>query len=139
MSEFARSIQKLAGTYGLRCVYSFGSRAGEILGLVQGNFSEPDSIASDIDIGVLGRAPLKLDEKVAIARALEDLFQVPRVDVVDLGTASTFLCLDVVCGELLYAADPDDESEFQLYILRKAADLAPFERKRREKFLEPSL
>jgi hypothetical protein len=34
--------------------------------------------------------------------------------------------------ELLWGADEDDEAEYQLYVLRRAGDVAPFERERRE-------
>jgi hypothetical protein len=37
-----------------------------------------------------------------------------------------------VQGELLYAKDSKDEAEYQLYIMRRAADLAPYEHAKRE-------
>ncbi len=67
--------------------------------------------------------------------ALEDLLDVPRVDLVILPEAPPFLALDIVQGELLCATDPVAEAEYQLYVLRRAGDLAPFERERRRMIL----
>ena len=44
---------------------------------------------------------------------------------------SPFLALAAVSGELLYAGDRVRESHYQLFVLRRAGDLAPFERARR--------
>jgi len=67
--------------------------------------------------------------------ALEDLLDVDRVDLVVLPEASPYLALDIVCGELLCATDLDAEAEYQLYVLRRAGDLAPWERERRRMLL----
>ena len=64
------------------------------------------------------------------------MFVPARVDLVVLPEASPFLALDIVTGELLLARDPDREAEYQLFVLRRAGDLAPFERARRALVLE---
>lgn len=69
-------------------------------------------------------------ERVRLAIALEDALDVRRVDLVILPEASPYLALDVVRGELLYTADPDAEAEYQLYVLRRAGDLAPYQHER---------
>jgi hypothetical protein len=66
---------------------------------------------------------------------LEDLFGADRVDLVILPEASAFLALEAIQGELLYCEDEDDQAEYELYVLRRAGDLAPFERERREMIL----
>jgi hypothetical protein len=43
--------------------------------------------------------------------------------------------LDVVRGEWLYVGDADVEAVYQLYVLRRAGDLAPFERARLQMIL----
>jgi hypothetical protein len=63
-------------------------------------------------------------------QALEDELGVPRADLVILPEADPFLAAEVVRGELLYARDEIEESELQLYYLRRAGDLAPFFRER---------
>jgi predicted nucleotidyltransferase len=112
-------IAKLADRYGLDAVYLFGSRA-------------------DVDVGVLPQRGHRLSvrDKVRLAAALEDLWDVPRVDLVVLPEASPFLALDVIAGPCIYARDTDALAEYELYVLRRAGDLAPFERARRRHILD---
>jgi len=91
---------------------------------------------SDLDIGVVPRMgrQLSLEEKVELALALEDLFDVPRVDLVVAPDVSIWLAVDIVRGELLYTPDPDAEAEYQLYVLARANDLYPWYREAIETF-----
>jgi hypothetical protein len=52
------------------------------------------------------------------------------VDLVVLPEADPFLALDVIRGELLTCADADAQAEDELYVLRRAGDLARFARER---------
>ncbi|MBM4127923.1 MAG: hypothetical protein FJ247_11335 [Nitrospira sp.] len=61
---------------------------------------------------------------------LEDILGVGRVDLVSLPEASPFLAVEIVRGELLYETDADRTAEYELYVLRRAGDLAPFEQER---------
>jgi hypothetical protein len=79
---------------------------------------------------------LAAEERVELALALEKLFAVPRVDLVVLPEAGPFLALEVVKGELLDCRDYDRQAEDELYILRRAGDLARFEKERRRLILE---
>jgi predicted nucleotidyltransferase len=93
---------------------------------------------ADLDVGVLeesGRL-LSARERVHLSLALEDLFQVERVDLVVLAEVSAFLALDIIDGELLYVRDRDYLARYELYVLRRAGDLAPFERMRRKLLLQ---
>jgi predicted nucleotidyltransferase len=130
-------LQMLAGQYDLVAIYAFGSRAPEIAARLAGETVEPEYPRSDLDIGVLPLPDrrLQVDEKVHLAIAIEDIFDVPRVDLVVLPETPTFLALEVVRGELLYAMDSHAEAEFQLYVLRKAGDLAAWELERRRMIL----
>lgn len=60
------------------------------------------------------------------------------MDLVMLPEAEAYLALDVVSGELLYCADAVRQAEYELYVLRRAGDLAPFERERRALLLTGS-
>jgi predicted nucleotidyltransferase len=123
----------LAEQYNLLAVYVFGSRADEVAAQVRGDanveFTHPDS---DVDIGVLPAHGHRLTahDRVRLMLALEDALDVARVDLVILPEAPAYLALDVVRGELLCTTDPDAEAEYQLYVLRRAGDLATFERER---------
>ncbi len=131
-SDIGEVLGDLAREYGLVAIYAFGSRAGEIAARVAGEPVESVHPSSDVDIGVLpvrGRR-LTARERVRLTIALEDALDVRRVDLVILPEASPYLALDVVRGELLHTTDPDAEAEYQLYVLRRAGDLAPYQHER---------
>jgi predicted nucleotidyltransferase len=135
MTDIQRQIRKLSWEHGLRLIYAFGSRAGEIMDVAKGKRYSISPSKSDIDIGILSHRPLSVEGKVKIALFFEDLFGVAKTDVVDLSEAPVSLAFEIVQGELLYAEDPDFEAEYQLHVLRMAADLMPYERRKREMVL----
>ena len=59
-----------------------------------------------------------------------------NVDVVDVARASAFLALDVVRGERVFCRDSTETDRFELYVLRRAGDLLPFERERQALLLD---
>jgi predicted nucleotidyltransferase len=130
-------LSKIADRFGLNEIYAFGSRAAEMASRVRGERAGAARPESDVDIGVcldVGRR-LSVREKVELAIALEDLFQVQRVDLVVVTEAGPFLALDIIRGDLLYCRDQDAQAEFELYVLRRAGDLAHYERKKRRLIL----
>ena len=135
--DTAQKLEVLCRRYGIDALYSFGSRAGEIARLVRENAPLPD-FDSDVDIAVQLRKGRRLDvqERVDLGIELEDLLAVPRVDLVVLQLARPFLALDIVCGELLCCPDPVSQAEYELFVLRRAADLAFHERRRRAQIME---
>ncbi len=136
-SDIGDVLDDLAREYGLAAIYAFGSRAGEIAARVAGEPVESAHPSSDVDIGVLPARGRRLTarERVRLTIALEDALDVRRVDLVILPEASPYLALDVVRGELLHTTDPDAEAEYQLYVLRRAGDLAPYQHERLRMFL----
>jgi predicted nucleotidyltransferase len=133
--EMKEKIGQMAGKYGLQIIYAFGSRAKEALAVVEGRIERLSSTPSDLDIGVKSERPLTVEEKVEIAIFFEDLFDLPRVDVVVLPEAPVSLAVEIVTGEILYAKDSNYEAEYQLYIMRKAADLLPYEKEKQKMIL----
>lgn len=119
-------------------MYVFGSRAGDILAMREGLSPERRHPASDLDIAVepVSGHGLSLKEKTLLAMALEDLFGIPRVDLVVLCEADPFLALEIIRGELLYCTDEDVQAEHELEILRRAGDLLPFKEERIRMVLE---
>ena len=137
MKQLAGKLKALAVRYGLRDIYVFGSRAKEIAdhGIAA---TEPASGAGpDLDVAVQPEGPRHLSarDRVRLAGAFEDLFRVARVDLVVLTEARPFLAAEIVSGELLYTADALRQAEHELYILRRAADLAPFHSERIDQIL----
>ena len=113
-------------------LYAFGSRADEAAAWMAGEERTFEHGSSDLDVGVrpIPGKSLLVEKKVRLGIVLEDLFGVGRVDVVCLPEADPFLAANVVRGERLYARDEYEADEYDLYVLRRAGDLAPLERER---------
>jgi len=135
MNRLRNQLRELADKYNIQIIYAFGSRAKEALDLVEGRVDSLSPNASDLDIGIKPEKKLSVEEKVEIALALEDIFNVSRVDLVVIPEVRVFLALEIVKGELLYAKDAVYEAEYQLYIMRQAAELIPYERMRQKMIL----
>lgn len=106
-------------------VYLFGSQAD--------GTATPES---DVDLGVLFGEATGIADRVRLeARFSEALGK--DVDLVDVGHCKPFLALAVIKGERLYCTDEIGCDEFDLYVLRRAGDLEPFERERRRMLLSP--
>lgn len=131
-------LQAILERYGISACYAFGSRAREIAARLKDPSYCASAGRSDLDIGIepIRGRKLSVKEKVKLGIELEDLFRVPRVDLVMVSEADPFLALDIVRGELIYCRDRDQQAEHELYILRRAADLAPFQRARMRQVLE---
>ena len=127
MNKIKEEIEGIAFRFGLQIIYVFGSRAKEALDLIEGRIEQLSSTPSDLDIGIKPERALTVEEKVKIAILFEDLFDVSRVDLVVLPEAPVSLALEIVTGEILYMHDSTYEAEYQLYIMRQAADLLPYE------------
>ena len=135
MPGMKEKIGQIAAKHGLQIIYAFGSRAEEAKEVVEGRIERLSSTPSDLDIGVKPENPLTVEAKVEIAIFFEDLFHLPRVDVVILPEAPVSLAVEIVLGEILYAMDSTYEAEYQLYIMRMAADLLPYERAKQKMIL----
>lgn len=133
--NYKAKLASLADEFNLQVIYAFGSRAKEVLHRVEEKGSQSAPSKSDLDIGIKPEKPLTVQEKVKIAIFFEDLFDVPKVDVVEIPEAPIILALEIIKGELLYACDENFEAEYQLYIMSRAADLMPFERLKQKTIL----
>ncbi len=134
MSRSRRQVllKALCAAHGVRALYLFGSRAGEALCWLRGEREAMDAAGSDLDVAVLPDPARWWDitAKVRFAADLEDLFDVGRVDLGLLPEMDPFVAVEAIRGERVFADDPDAADEYELYLLRRAGDLAPFERHR---------
>ena len=133
-------LENICRRYQLDALYVFGSRAEQTARSVRTGAPFDGGGPSDLDIGVLPQARHRLDawQRVTLTSELEEAFGGgTRVDLAVLPEASPYLALDIVKGELLCVLDKDQEAEYELFVLRRAGDLAPFERERRRLVLEP--
>ena len=140
MTERVEVLARLCRQFEIEILYAFGSRAREVTEWLTETRSRLPPAPPDVDIGVKV-APgntLSVHEKVRLALTLEDLLGVTRVDLVCLSDADPFVAANIVRGVRLYARDTYQADEYELYILRRAGDLAPLERERMALILEKS-
>lgn len=131
------TLEDIATRFSLDAIYLFGSRATEAATFLRGERELDLNHPSDVDVGVVPAVGERLTvrEKVRLAITLEDVWDVGRVDLVLLPEASPFLAVDIVAGERIYVRDAYAMDEYELYVLRRAGDLAPLERERRQRVL----
>lgn len=133
MISMLEQLREICDRYRIDLVYSFGSRTCEVRDFLNGLGELDKSIPSDVDIGVRvspGHGVMSVREKVQLATEMEELLGVGRVDLVILSEADPFLSANVVRGERIFCRDPYLADEYELYILRRAGDLAPLELER---------
>jgi len=139
MTEHREILAALADRYYLDTMYVFGSQCKKVLSFLDGeseSFSFPSS--SDVDIAVRPIPGYKLSvrDKARLAVELEDLLQASRVDLVLIPESDPFLAVNAIRGEPIYRRDKDRADEYELYLLRRAGDLAHLERERMDMILD---
>ena len=122
-----KRLNDICREYGLLSVYLFGSRADEGLRLLQG---EPVSAkGSDLDIGVfvVSRNP-DAERLGELQVALEEVFEPLRVDLVPLDKVDPLFQFRAIDGHRVATSDSTTADERELEVMRRAADLLPFQR-----------
>lgn len=136
MDTLLNRLAHICTAHGIQILYLFGSRGLEYYHFLHGKTSPPPPGESDLDVGVLPASPLSVQQKVELALQLEDLFNLPRIDLVVLTEADPFLAANIIRGERAYAQSEYEADEYDLYILRRAGDLAFYERQRMDSILK---
>ena len=133
MALLEQQLHEICDHHRIDLVYAFGSRACEVREFLCGLGQIDKGNSSDVDMGVKTSPKLRamsVREKVEMATEVEDLLGVGRVDLVILSEADPFLSANIVRGERIFYRDPYAADEYELYILRRAGDLAPLEKER---------
>jgi len=132
MTDLQAKLADICRRYGVTSLYVFGSRASEVAARVSGEEVVPARPQSDGDFAVqiANESDLRGFARGGLLADLEELFELPRADLVVLNDVDPFIALEAVRGELLFSADPDVQAEEELFILRRAGDLEPFETER---------
>ena len=125
-------LEAICSRYGIEILYVFGSRSDEIKELLEGGIQRLGASGSDTDLGAkLGPGvSLTVREKARMSAELEDLLGVDRVDLCFVNETDPFVAAEIIRGERVYCADELRADEYELYILRRAGDLVPFEQER---------
>ena len=132
MNRRLAELKEICEQFGIAILYSFGSQAENLRQWVEGQMDRLPDGQSDVDIGVkeISEKKWPVKKKVDLAVAMEGFLGCPRVDLVFLQEADPFLAAEIIRGERLFARDEYEADEYDLYVLRRAGDLAPLERER---------
>jgi len=136
MNTRLQEVEQICKKHQVKALYLFGSRSAEMFHSLQNDTHEIQPSQSDLDIGVLLHSPFSVDDKVSLTLELEELFNVARVDLVILQEADAFLAANVIRGERIYVEDSYLADEYDLFVLRRAGDLAALERERMAMILQ---
>jgi predicted nucleotidyltransferase len=122
-----KRLRQICRDFKLLSVYLFGSRADDGLRLLQGGpvFAK----GSDLDVGVFflaRRIDVRLLGELQIA--LEEVFEPLRVDLVPLDRVDPLFQFRAIDGHRVATSDSTATDERELEVMRRAADLLPFQR-----------
>lgn len=123
----SRLLDTACRRHGVTAVYLFGSRADDGRRILAG---EPvPASASDLDVGVLfadpGFHPRRLTR---LQLDLDPVFAPLRVDLVPLQRLDALFQFEAIDGHRVAALDPLAADEYELLVMRRAAELLPIER-----------
>jgi predicted nucleotidyltransferase len=121
-------LARTAARYGLLAVYLFGSRAEEGAVLLGGG--EVDGAGSDLDVGIAFRRSREpaFAELAELQVAFEDVFEPLRVDLVRLDRVDALFQFRAIDGHRVLATDSTAADEWELVVMRRAAELLPIQR-----------
>lgn len=131
MHLHSADLDKICEDYGLLAVYLFGSRADHGLAFLRDEAVE--DAGSDLDVGVVFR-----DREVPVMQLgplqadLDRLFMPFRVDLVPLQKVDALFQFEAIEGHRVAAPDLVEADYFELYVMRRAAELLPIQRRLEE-------
>jgi uncharacterized protein len=136
MSARFQKIKQICKKYQIKVVYVFGSRGVELSQAIQDNSIQLAKSPSDLDFGVLTHSPFSIENKINLTLELETLFGLSDIDLFILQEVDAFLAANIIRGERIYAEDSYLADEYELFVLRRAGDLAELERQRMTAILQ---
>jgi predicted nucleotidyltransferase len=136
MNSRLQEVEHLCRKYRVKALYIFGSRRADMLRFLQEESFQLPASPSDLDIGVLTHSPFSVENKVNLTLDLENVFTASNVDLFALQDVDSFLAANIIRGDRVYAEDDYLADEYDLYVLRRAGDLAELERQRMAMILQ---
>ncbi len=136
MNARLQKLELICRKYRVKSLYIFGSRRADLLNAIYDDAYPLVSSPSDLDIGVLTHSPFSMENKVNLTLALEDLLDAAPVDLFILQEVDAFLAANIIRGERVYSEDSYLADEYDLFVLRRAGDLAELERERMAMILQ---
>lgn len=120
-------LRRACEDFRVLAAYLFGSRADDGLGLLRGK--AVSRRGSDLDVGVVFPALDLRDWRLAeLQVVLEDVFSPLRVDLVPLQRVDALFQWNAIDGHRVAATDVTRADEYELVVMRRAAELLPIQR-----------
>ena len=136
MKTRLQTVEQVCGKYRIKAFYVFGSRGADMLRFLQEESFQLPPSQSDLDIGVLTHSPFSIENKVILTLELENILTAPNVDLFVLQEVDAFLAANIIRGDRVYVEDDYLADEYELFVLRRAGDLAELERQRMAMILQ---
>jgi len=109
-------IEKIAENRGLDLVVLFGSQV-----------KNKATKESDIDVGIYSSIGLNLDDKIAVASELAEVFQNENIDVSIISSNSPLLMRQILTdGKILYEKEKNLADKLKFYAWKLLAESKPF-------------
>lgn len=140
-SSSKQKLYNICNKYRLALVYLFGSQALTGEKILAGKKVIPENPLTDIDVGVVTMDPLpdsslRYKFYAALYNDLEDLFMPLRLDLVLLEENHSVFQLEAIKGICIYMINEEKKDDYEIMILRRAADFQPFLEKYFQEVLE---
>ena len=136
MNARLQKIEQTCRRYQLKALYVFGSRSTDMLRAINDDQYQLAPSQSDLDIGILSHSPFSIENKVSLTLELENLFGLTGIDLFILQEVDAFLAANIIRGERIFAEDSYLADEYELFVLRRAGDLAELEHQRMAMILQ---
>ena len=131
----ARELDAACRRHDVLVLYLFGSRTDGGLARLAGRSVDPPG--SDLDVGVVFRTPdIDHHRLSSLQVALEDVFDPLRVDLVPLQRVDALFQFAAISGHRVFHSDSRRADEYELLVMRRAAELAPIQRRIERELLE---
>lgn len=124
----ANALAAACEQFRLLSVYLFGSRADDGLDLLHGKAVE--GTGSDLDVGVVFRGDQVPVTVLGLLQAdLAEVFTPLQVDLVPLQRVDALFQYEAIEGHRVAAPDSVAADYYELYVMRRAAELLPIQRR----------
>ena len=127
--------------YGIALVYLFGSQAAAGKRLLAGSNVTIIDPLTDLDVGVVTSNPLPEPTRrrklyAALYNDLEEVFRSFKLDLVFLEENHSVFQLEAIKGLCVYQVSQEKRDDYEMMILRRAADFRPVLQKYLQEVLE---
>ena len=126
-----KALREICQKHNIKLAYLFGSQVDKGLSILEGKVVSICDPLTDLDVGVVTREPLPPPAKrshlyAKLAVDLSDLFEPFPLDLVFLEENHSVFQAEALKGQCIYASSEEEKDNYELNVLRRAADFRPF-------------